>query len=325
MGVIVVTMKYLRTFFCREVHLLPRASQPGPWIGLIALVMSAVIGAVVSSADWSGPASSETISRQVTAVEEDILDRAEQVLISQCMRQQGFTFVPNRIRTAMDRSFPYVLDDVDWATQYGYGSSIGLAKVEAIQADPNRRYFEALLPDQQRAALTALNGERPVGLIARIPGAGTVEASAQGCRADAQRHLYGDLPTWFQVRTLVSNLPGLYINTVEQDSRFTAAVADWAQCMRAAGHPYQSPSQIREELDQRARGPVPTDAHTLEIELAVAEATCARRTGLAMTATELDRYYGDQIRAQYRWEIETKRRLQLATLPRARAVLAAGS
>lgn len=318
----IVTTKDLRASFCRRLRTLTHTSQPAPWSRLIALyTIFLVVGAVASSANWSGLANQETIVREVSAMEEDTLNQAEQVLISRCMREQGFIFVPDLVRSAADRKFQYVVDDVDWAAQYGYGSNVGRAAVEAKQADPNWRYFQALPPDQQRAALSALNGERPVGLAVQIPGLGTIEASDQGCRAEAQEYLYGDLPTWFQVRTLVSNLRGLYIPNIVQDQRFTEAVADWAHCMRAAGHPYQSPDQIREELEEHTKDRAPTEARSLEIELAVAEATCARRTALATIATELDRYYGDQIRAQYRWEVETKRRLQIGALPRAKEVL----
>src|SRR3712207_8735421 len=58
---------------------------------------------------------------------------------------------------------------------------------------------------------------------------------------------------------------------------------------------------------QTRRSPVlPARLYTLEVQLAVAEATCARRTALATVAAALDQYYGGQVRNRYRSEIETR-------------------
>ncbi len=128
--------------------------RPGRWTSLLVLmaVCAVAAGVIVGGANRGGPATNVTITPPVTAADEATLDHAEQLLISHCMQQQGFTFVPGRIRSAVDRRFPYVVDDIDWATQYGYGSSVSRAQAEARQADPNRRYFAALPPYQQRGA-----------------------------------------------------------------------------------------------------------------------------------------------------------------------------
>lgn len=257
-----------------------------------------------------------SLPRELTLSDLAILDSAESILISRCMKERGFTYVPSQKPVTEERNFRYVIDDVAWAGEHGYGGEDRRHTEEASKNDPNRQYFDRLPPEKQRAALAALNGERPEGLSAEIPFLGVITASDQSCRAEAQRRLYGDLATWFRLDVLTTNLPAAYVPKVDQDRRFAKAVTNWSRCMRRAGHQYQNPDQLRETLDRGHLG------KTWEVRLAVAEARCARSSALGKTARELDRYYGDQVREQYREEIATQRRLQLAALPLAREITA---
>ncbi|MDC0746138.1 hypothetical protein [Polyangium mundeleinium] len=254
-----------------------------------------------------------------------MLDLAEQILISRCMKAHGFTFVPVCTPPSERPSFRYVIDDVVWAREHGFGDGGTRGRAQAMRPNPNQQYFDALAPGEQLAALAALNGERPDGLSVAMPMGGVITASDRSCRADAQRRLYGDLEAWFQATTIVGNLAPLYVAEVEQDARFTKAVEDWARCMSGAGHPYPSPRDLRSALDDLTKGLGPAEAHDVEVRLAVAEATCARDTALAATVEELDRVYGDRVREKYRSQIEAERRMQHAALPRAREITAGGS
>lgn len=258
----------------------------------------------------------ETGERAVpSAADRRSLHLAEQILIADCLRAQGFAY---EVRTLADepppRRFPYVLDDVAWARRHGYGRDEERRIAARKAADPNERYFRGLPPGRQKAALAALNGARPTGLSARMPGGGVVVASDEGCTARARSRLYGDLQGWFAARLTVANLTPLYVPKVREDTEFRRAAGAWARCMAARGHRYASPDALREALPG-------VRTRAAEIRLAVAEAGCAGESGLAATAKALDARYGAEVRRRYAAQIATELRLERAALPRAREVL----
>ncbi|MFT2017256.1 hypothetical protein ACMA1D_15635 [Streptomyces sp. 796.1] len=290
--------------------------------------------AVAGVAAWcatrdSGPAggraadeeSGDMALRPLTTQESSLLHRAEQILLRDCMRKRGFTYrmVPeNPIPEA--REFPYVIDDVTWARQHGYGSDID-RKVERIRAaDPNQKYFRSLSPERRAAALVAANGARPKGLTALPPDGVRLQRSDEGCRTESERALYGDVAAWFEATSTTEALPDMARRRVIADPRFSRATRPWSACMREAGHSYATPADLREKLPPRERARLGRRL----VPLAVTEAECARSSGLARVANELDHQYRRQLERQYRRAVETEQRLQLAALTRARPVIADG-
>ncbi|WOX23424.1 hypothetical protein [Streptomyces solicathayae] len=249
-----------------------------------------------------------------SAADRRYLKRAEQILIAECLRAQGFAYEARTLPDEPPRRFPYVLDDVAWARRHGYGLDEERRIAARKAADPNERYFRGLPPERQKAALAALNGARPEGLSARMPGGGVVVASDEGCTARAQRRLYGDLQGWFAARLTVANLTPLYVPKVREDPEFRRAVGGWARCMAGRGHRYATPDALREALPG-------VRTRAAEIRLAVAEAGCAGESGLAATAKALDARYGAEVRRRYAGQIATELRLARAAVPRAREVL----
>lgn len=270
--------------------------------------------------------------RQVTDDEADLLFRAEQVLIRDCMVRQGFSYsaVPRNPVPEL-REFPYVVDDVAWAGKYGYGTVLMRRHDRAMTDDPNERYFRTLPPERQSQAVLARNGDANTGdLVVRVDGLQHVRSSSKGCMAGAERELYGDLRTWTRARTVSDALESLRPSAVIADPRYTAAVGRWSRCMRERGHPYPTPAAAKDSVAPKQADvedptvPIPKQASAAEIRLAVAEATCASRTDLAATARAVDRHHADVLRGQYLADVAAKQRLQLEALPRARAIVAAG-
>ncbi|MFJ6793418.1 hypothetical protein [Streptomyces sp. NPDC091268] len=245
-----------------------------------------------------------------------LLERAEQILISGCMRERGFPYAVTGAPAAdpAARSFPYAVDDVEWARAHGYGADAEKRSAEAREADPNQQYFHRLPAQRRAAARTALMGRSPVGLSAEAPTGMTLTASTEGCIAQAQRTLYGDLAGWFRAKVVTMNLRPVQETWVREDRRYADAVGEWAACMRAAGRPYATPLDSR----QAAAG-LPDAAATA---LAVAEATCATGTSLARVSQALDLTYGEQVRARHQDAIDLRRRLQNDALPTAERVVA---
>ncbi|MFD8985643.1 hypothetical protein, partial [Streptomyces sp. NPDC059564] len=245
------------------------------------------------------------------------------VLISRFMADRGCRYaLTEPPRAAREqRSFPYGVDDVEWARAHGYGGRADRAGAEAREADPNQRYFHRLTARGRAAARTALMGASPVGLSATAPTGMTLTASPDGCIAQAQRSLYGDLAAWFRVKVVTMNLRPVQEGKVREDPRYTEAVGAWAACMRAAGRPYDSPDASRAAAAALAEELPPDRADAAETALAVTEATCATSTALSRVSQALDHTYGDEVRARHQDDIDLRRRLQNAALPKAERVV----
>ncbi|MCX4238762.1 MULTISPECIES: hypothetical protein [Streptomyces] len=260
-------------------------------------------------------------SREPSAEESRLLDRAEQVLISRCMTARGFRYEVTDVIGASGegaRSFPYAVDDVAWARAHGYGGRQERLKAAAQQADPNQRYFHRLSPSARVAARTALTGPSPVGLSVKAPTGMTITASTKGCIADAERTLYADLDDWFRVKVITMNLRPLRETRVHKERRYTDAVRRWAGCMRQAGRPYATPDESRQAAARYAENMPAAKADAAETALAVTEATCATNTPLARVSKALDRSHGEQLRTRYGEELAERWRFQNAALPMAR-------
>ncbi|MFD9333400.1 hypothetical protein ACFWBF_03150 [Streptomyces sp. NPDC060028] len=279
---------------------------------------AAALAAAVVLAGCAASAAPRAVGpvREPDTAEVRLLERAEQILISGCMRERGFPYAVTESPDdgAARRSFPYAVDDVEWARAHGYGGRDERRGAEARRADPNQQYFHSLSAQQRAAARTALMGRSPVGLSAEAPTGMTLTASTEGCIAQAQRSLYGDLAGWFRAKVVTMNLRPAQETRVREDRRYADAVGEWAGCMRAAGRPYATP------LDSRQAAAGLADA--AETELAVIEATCATGTPLARVSQALDLTYGEEVRARHQDEIDLRRRLQNDALPMAERVVA---
>ncbi|MCS0603576.1 hypothetical protein NX794_20505 [Streptomyces sp. LP11] len=247
------------------------------------------------------------------------LDIAEQLLERDCMRRHGFRFwvVPPAASTTR-HDFPYAVDDVGWARAHGYGADRYAALRRADSTNPNKRYLLSLRPDRRTALVAALNGSRPSGLAVDLPNGARVSHSDEGCTAEAERSLYGDLPAWFRATRTTAFLDGERVAAVQRDPRYLGARDRWARCMKAAGFPYADPQ------DSRAAASAQGVSRAREIRLAVAEATCAVSTGLSRVAADLDHSYDVRLRKRYPGVYGDLARLKAAALPRARALVDRG-
>lgn len=247
------------------------------------------------------------------------LRQARALLIRDCMRQRGFADYPTPDDTAesAEPEAPYGYFDVRWARAHGYGSDLRAQDDVLARADPVRSYFERLAPARSAAALRAVNGASPDGLRATLPGGGVVRRSARSCTSDAEDRLYGDVRAWYRVSKIGDNLSGVWGGLVVGDRRFRRAVSRWSRCMRRSGHPARNPPAARASA-------LAAGDRRIEIATAVAEATCAQRTGLAATARALDRSYRRAVRARWRPVLAARARMVRAAIPRARAVIARG-
>ncbi|TMR89425.1 hypothetical protein [Nonomuraea basaltis] len=283
---------------------------------------AAPVAVVVATVLWPSvqvtPASHDETVRETTSAESDLLHRAEEILVRDCMAQKGFRYWPKPLDPVLDyREFPYVVDDVKWAKAHGYGRDIERALDWEDRFSPRALYYRALPEDRLRAAKISLIGERPEGLEVTHPLIGSMTHSDRGCVAEAWRQLYHDAEAWFGAKQVTSSLSGMRMSLVTADAAFRQRIAHWSRCMRARGFTTPDPLALRRER-LATEGPY-TGAE--ERRAAVAEAECAHSSGLAKTARERDIHYAAVVRERYRPFFDTLGRLQQAALPQARLIV----
>ncbi|MER5216676.1 hypothetical protein ABT063_40635 [Streptomyces sp. NPDC002838] len=271
-------------------------------------------GGAETSLDVPAPVSTHS---PVSTAERSLLYDAEQTLIRRCMSRHGFTVrkVPEH-PLPEHRDFPYVVDDVAWAREHGYGSDLERRARALRDTDPNRRYAESLGAERRAAAMDALHGRKRNALTVTLPSGAEVGRSDEGCTAEAETELYGDLAAWFRAEAVTQAVSGLRRSQVTADPAYTGAVRAWSACMHGRGLPHPDPAAARARfLDTPGKG-TPTE----ERRTAVAEAECALSSGLSDTVGRLTSRYGDALKAEHHSVFRERDRLRRAALPRARAI-----
>ncbi|MGW1212464.1 hypothetical protein ACWD5F_22910 [Streptomyces sp. NPDC002499] len=283
-------------------------------VACVTLVLAGGILTFAVSPSNSSTAAVGREPREPSRQELSLLHEAGQILLRDCMQRKGFEYRPVKENPVPEaRDFPYVLNDVAWAKEHGYGTDIQHDLSELRKTDVNQRYFRGLPAKRQAAALTAANGSRPLTVTAKTPDGMQYQRSPKGCQSEADATLYGNLEKWFQAKVTADAVTEIRHARVTEDPRFAEAVKPWSACMRAAGHPYTSPADLRTATGSRR----PPLSRSEEIALAVTEARCARTSGLAKAAQDLDRRYARSLARQYR-DVRTYREMQLNALSRAR-------
>jgi len=264
-------------------------------------------------------------ARALTPAERQTLAKAEALLTRNCMEERGFTFhVVEDLPQGVNRLFPYVVDDESWAAEHGYGSDIQRERDTLAAQDPNQLYFRSLSAQRRKAAVAALNGPRPTGLEARVPGMGTIRHSDQGCESEAQRSLYADLPKWYSAWKVTDALERSVPPAVARDKRFTAAVSRWSACMRTKGHAYRTPMEARQRFVRPTGATGSGESRATEIATARAEARCAGTSGLAETARTLALAERARTESGHPTEFITRKTLEFRALNRARDIVKTG-
>lgn len=214
-------------------------------------------------------------------------------LIAECMNEAGFEYIAgdfNTVRRGMvaDKSLPGISED-EFIAQYGFGIStlytgLGpqlsdvMTPAQIGLGEQNIQIFNNLSPADQVAYNRTLFGENTDATFAV-----SIEiedfSRTGGCTRLAIEQVFRPE----QLSTTYNNPKDALI---EQDPRMIAALADFAECMRAAGFDYNHEREI--ERDFRSRLDTITGGAPLESLSADAQAALTELQGeerAAATAT----------------------------------------
>lgn len=293
------------------------------------IAFGAVAGCTTSTSEQSGATDPQrdTVAkasgdgaRELTDAERIRVRRAEELLVKKCMEGKGFKYWVARVPTVEERKGQsYALDDVAWAKRYGYGGELEKKAEKARLKDPNLAYLDKLSTAERAVYDRTLDGDDTGRMLsAELPTGGTVRTPADSCRVAAGEDLYGSYETWYRVQKTTDNLTPLYVPDLLREKRFVTVLKAWSACMRKAGHAYADPPAVRADLEELVDGKSAAKAHAIEVELAVTEATCAKRTALATTARALEREYrAKKLPRRYSEAIATRRTMETSALARA--------
>lgn len=256
--------------------------------------------------------------RPVTAPDDELLHRATERLIARCMTQHGFAYA-EQPPPAAEPDFRYVVDDVGWAREHGYGTLIG--RPVAGRQDRNVGYRAKLTPERRNAWTRTLMGYGRQ-LVVVLPGLGRLSAPDNGCTAEARRALYGDLPGWYRARRTVDHFDAYVDDKVTATPEYRTALAAWAGCVRKRGYAVSTPSELRHLFTPASPESAGAQAQPKEIAAAVTEARCADSTRFSQTGDALERRYRPEIERRFARELKALNSFEHKAIPRARRILA---
>ncbi|WP_033341598.1 hypothetical protein [Catenuloplanes japonicus] len=281
---------------------------------LAALIAAGVALGALTAGCGSGDSGSGEPTPALTAAEQETLRQASERLIAQCMHAHGFAYA-EQPPPVEDRQFRYVLDDVGYAREHGYGALTG--RRDETAHDVNDGNLAALSPARRKAWQYRLMGAGNQ-LTVDLPDAGRLSAPDNGCRAESHRTLFGDLQGWYRARRIVDHVDNYVAGQVTRAPEYVTALSEWGACVRAHGYAASTPQELRALVTTELPGPPAAP----EIHAAETEAGCAVTTGFTGTVGALDQRYRPDAERRFTTEINTLHRYERTALPTAGQILA---
>jgi hypothetical protein len=248
----------------------------------VAAITITLALAVVASA-CGGGSSKAHIEDELGFDPEGIIARQVKVegLIRDCMKAQGFDYVPVdpvAQRTGLTGQTGFSEDEFE--KSYGYGITTLYEQRRNPPTDPNTAIKNALGPADQTAYTRALSGEFADATFAVAVDTGDYSRLG-GCTRTGTEAVFGGAQV---LQDLVAKLEELD-QRVLADPRLQKAVANWSDCVRAAGYDLADPEQVDTVLHKRLDAIVgpSTDRRTDYDKAALA---ALQRDEVAMVATD---------------------------------------
>jgi truncated hemoglobin YjbI len=190
------------------------------------------------------------VEEQVGFSGEESFDRqvAAENLIRDCMKAQGFEYVP--VDPAAQRAElvgTTGLTEEEFEKQYGYGiTTLYEQRSQQAVTGPNEQIRNSLSEADRAAYDRALYGEDPTATLAVALDTGSFSRLG-GCLREAADEVFGGAEF---AENLMAKLDDLDERILE-DSRMVDAVENWSECMRKAGYEVSDQDEVDRILEQK--------------------------------------------------------------------------
>lgn len=226
---------------------------------------------------------------------EAVLHDAEQELIRRCMQGAGFEFVTTPSSTIADQERQaasevppaFGFDDVATAQRDGYGLAGQTSASGVLPSDKaNVNIYEALSQQERTRYDELLNPSLENAVMVRLDDGSEISTPAEGCVADARVALYGDLAEYIELSHVSLNLRNEARSRVEADETYGQALGAWSSCMEDRGFEFAAWFEAYEAA---------LNAPARQIEIAVADTTCAAEVGSVRIGNDLQDKYEQEV------------------------------
>jgi hypothetical protein len=198
---------------------------------LVALVSLSLLSACGSSSKSSSPAKVDPLSEFFglqSPAKLQALQAAAQKRVAECMRTQGFSYIPYTPSQSQSLNGPQPGEELDWKRKNGYGMSASFDTAGAQQAqtteDPNLAIQRSLSEEDQGVYQKALYG------ASALSGQGGAEKD--GCTTAA----YVGNKELAQIQEQLLPKYDALSKRIEADPRVKKAALEWTTCMRKKGN-----------------------------------------------------------------------------------------
>lgn len=199
------------------------------------------------------------------------------------MAQRGFSqYDPPPVSSTVPvgASAPFYMPSTSTAQQRGFHLSPQQQAAQRQLTSANSRleaYLATISMAKQQAFSLALFGNDSSRRQLRV-GPELINYPTTGCIAEAAAEVKGDPVRYLTYQADMTQLYDRARYMAMQDSRFKAAVRNWARCMTRRGYHYADPGLASSEA--MSHGPTPSEG---EIKVAIADSQCATKVGLLGT------------------------------------------
>jgi hypothetical protein len=246
--------------------------------------------------------------------DEHALDAAESRLTHVCMATRGFDHPASAVSGPPSKDEEW-RPDLAERQRIGYGLGVAGSDQSPESTD---LYVQSLSQAEQEGYARALFGEPSDRSLIDLRNGKRLSFPTRGCLAGSRAQIYGDVVqaarAFFVPQDYVLALDG----QVRQDADYRNVSLRWGVCMNRLGHSYPSPAEARKALAQEYRTADHTTWRRHEIEVAVADARCAREVHLPAVVESLLLRYARRLPAAEVEELNSIAALRAVAAERAR-------
>lgn len=266
----------------------------------------------------------EKLFPEQSSEDQNALMRESEAIVSACMQEAGFEYIPRDPATHGGGAVAYEPDEEygteEYAAVHGYHVTTFDQEAEPVteeMVDPNEAYLSSMSESEAAAYYETLYGVMASEEFDPEGEPPVYDWTTSGCTGKAEHELGGaEVYTDPAFMSFQEDTEALY-EKAQKSPETEALTAEWADCMADAGYTdYRSPEDAMNDINERAMAlyentsesaPMPDEAamdelRKLELDTAVADYRCQEQVDYADTTQaimgELEQEYVDTHRAE---------------------------